>query len=999
MKFRFILLLILASITFQTAQSQPQSGFPQYYISSQWTMDEGLPASSVNGIIQSYDGYIWLATFGGLVRFDGVSFTVFNRSNTTGIKSDRILNIFQFSDSSLMCGTEDGTIRYKNGQFSTYTIKNNDTYFAPSMMTEDAEKRIWATADGEVYIFRDQQFHHKTVLTDSISAKKARTNPKGAWIFHRQKVLRTFGDSVAVVFDFAGKIDNSISDFIEYPKQSGIFWVATRGDGILKISDGKIEHFGPDDGLASIFARQFFIDASNNLWVVCFNGISRLEGDHFNKIKTLNDAAEKEYTTMTQDHEGNYWIGTPASGLRKLRPAIISMINEKQGLKETKMLSLTKRNDGSFLFATNCGGVYEYKNGKAHYSEISKHLNNLCVWSVFEDSKKRIWVGSRQLYRFNSTDDKGTLLDSTKGMYGLDIFSIIEDRKGNIWIGCQNGLYKYDGTSFTGFTTKDGLSDNDIRALYEDRNGDIWIGTAKGLNRYSNGKVKEIPITPSADNFFTLQSNYIRSIYQGVSGAYWFGTYGGGLVRLKGGRFSVITTANGLFDNIVSHILEDKRGFFWMGCNRGISRVSKQDLNDAADGLLGSFTSYVYNKSDGMSSAETNGGFQPSVITDNDGNIYFPTVSGVAVVNPELVHVNEIQPPVKIQNIVVNHRLFSTQNEIILPYDSSEIEIYYTALSYTDPEKNKYKYMLGGRDKVWHDVGSRRTAYYTDLPSGNYTFRVLGSNNDGVWSTEGAELRLTILPPFWQTWWFRSLIMAMIFFFILSIYYFQVILLKRKNKRQALFAEQLINSQEAERRRIAAELHDGLGQQILVMKNRAEMALKTIHDEEKTTEQLREISQNAAASINDVRSIAHNLRPVHLEQFGLTDTLIHLAEQLEETSPVEWVYHVDNIDGIIPKEKEINFYRIIQEGTNNILKHSGATQASMMVRRSEEKLTASLWDNGRGFNTDKLGKAAGLGITGILERVKSLGGICEIKSEPDEGSLLKIIIPIGKNGH
>jgi signal transduction histidine kinase len=213
-----------------------------------------------------------------------------------------------------------------------------------------------------------------------------------------------------------------------------------------------------------------------------------------------------------------------------------------------------------------------------------------------------------------------------------------------------------------------------------------------------------------------------------------------------------------------------------------------------------------------------------------------------------------------------------------------------------------------------------------------------------------------------------------------------------------MFAERLIDSQEQERRRIALELHDGLGQQILIMKNRAELALKNVTDPGATADQLREIAGAAVSSINDVRAISHGLRPVHLEQFGLTETVKNLFEQLVQTSAMEWISHVDDIDDIIPKEKQINFYRILQEGTNNILRHSSATQASIMIRRSDSEVILSIWDNGKGFDPGKKISGPGMGLSGIWERAHTLGGTNDVKTAPGEGTTIKIIIPIDHHG-
>ncbi|MBI5464370.1 MAG: hypothetical protein HY966_05390, partial [Ignavibacteriales bacterium] len=770
-------------------------------------------------------------------------------------------------------------------------------------------------------------------------------------------------------------------------------WIATTVDGIIRFDFNDTTYFTMKNGLPGSLVRSFYVDRNGDLWASVFNGLCRWDGKRFIPVRTIDGKLDKEFGPLTQDREGNFWVGSTASGLFRMSSSVISTIGPELGLAEGKMLSLTRRRDGSMIFGTNCGGVYEWRNGRAFYSEMNKHLINLCVWSVLEDSKRRVWTGSRQLTRFDDVRKKGIVFDSSNGFRGSDIFALFEDSQGILWIGCLNGLFRYNGERFTHFTIQDGLPSNDVRTITETPDGTLWIGTVDGVAVIRNGRFSPIELVSAADSNL-LRSRYVRAIHRDSAGAMWFGTYGGGLIRHRDGIRSVITNKEGLYDNIVSHIIDDGQGNFWFGCNRGIYSVRQNELNAVADGKLGAVQSYALGMQDGMVSAETNGGFQPSVVRDDSGNIYFPTVNGVAVVATGAVRHNSFVPPVVIEQVTVEGKPVPVNAPIVLPHDSTLLTVHYAALSFSDPTKVRYRFKLEGFDKAWTDAGLRRTAYYPNIPPGEWTFRVIASNNDGVWNTVGASIPVTVLPPFWMTWWFRTLI---VLFFLISgpmVYYIRVSALEKEKRAQIRFSEQLIESQEQERRRIAADLHDGLGQQILIIKNRVELAMKNVHDVNTTAEQLNEIAESARASINDVRTISHGLRPIHLEQFGLRETLLNLCEQVRDTSSIECVYHIDEIDGLFSADKEINFFRIIQEGINNFLKHSGAAQASIMIRRMETAVTASLWDNGKGFEMTALKE--GLGMTGIRERTKILGGTSEVKSSPGEGTTVLITIPIQK---
>ncbi len=993
--FAFILLSFFEPIVHQcAAQTVP----PERFTISHWTMDDGLPQSSANDILQTKDGYLWLATFGGLVRYNGESFTVFDRSNSNGMRSDRILSLFEDRSGALWCSTEDGFLRFQHGKFTTFMISDGKVAYSPLMVEQDARGILWVSAHGKPYRFNGESFEQVSVLTDSTTVFKAVAEKNGAWIAHGRELLKTLGDTIVLIKDFSKTLKNNIQGVKEYPAGSGNIWIVTSGDGLIRYSNGTIRTYRESDGLPSRFLRRLFVDRMNTLWVCGFNGISRWTGERFVPLRTVNGGSDKEFNVITQDVEGNYWTGTPANGLFRLRPSVIRTIGPDDGLMEGKMLSLARRKDGSLLFGTNCGGVYEWRNGRATYSKLNKHLVNLCVWSILEDSKGRVWTGSQQLSRFDDISKKGIVYDSVSGFTGLNIFALMEERNGKLWIGCSNGLYSYDRGEFIRYTDSNGLPEIEVRTIVQDLSGTIWVGTLNGVFRLSEGKFRSVDLTPTDSEAAPLRSKYIRAIYRDSERTMWFGTYGGGIVRLKGGKCSIITTNEGLFDNIVSHIIEDERGYFWMGSNRGLFRVSKEDLNKVADNMLDAVQSSVYGTSDGMRSAETNGGFQPSIVKDTAGDLYVPTVNGVVVVSTRKVEKNEIPPPVVIERIVSEGKRILLTSAFTISSDSATIQFDYVALSFADPKKIRFKYRLIGFDEDWIDAGLRRSAYYTKIPPGTHSFQVIAANNDGVWNMSGASIQLTVLPPFWMTWWFRLLVVIFFLSSGPSIYYLRVTQLKKDKRVQQQFAEQLIHSQEQERRRIAMDLHDGLGQQILIIKNRVDIALKTVSDPEKTADQLREIAISAASSLNDVRSISYGLRPINLEKFGLKETLMNLCEQIQETTAIEWAWHIDDIDGIIPREKEINFYRMMQEGIKNIMQHSSATQASMMIRRSDDQLTAFLWDNGKGFDTGLSSMKEGLGLVGIRERAKILGGSCTIKSQSGEGTTLMIILQIHNNG-
>ncbi len=324
-------------------------------------------------------------------------------------------------------------------------------------------------------------------------------------------------------------------------------------------------------------------------------------------------------------------------------------------------------------------------------------------------------------------------------------------------------------------------------------------------------------------------------------------------------------------------------------------------------------------------------------------------------------------------------------------------EIQYTGLSFVNPRRVRFRYRLAGLDDDWVEAADRRTAYYSYVPPGSYTFTVIAANSDGVWNTEGANLALVVLPPFYRTWWFLTLVMAGAVGLVAVAWTRRESRLKRAHSTQRAFSRQLIASQEAERKRIAAELHDSLGQRLVIIKNLAMLAGSA--DTDRAGERVGEISTEASLAIGEVREIAQNLRPHHLDHLGLTKALEALVRKAANASTIRFAAEVDGIDGLFPKEAEINVYRVVQECVNNILKHSGAGAARVTARRSPSQVLITVQDDGRGFapaTGDHQPGHGGFGLLGMQERVTLLGGRFDVRSAPGQGTTVAIAFDVTK---
>jgi len=695
--------------------------------------------------------------------------------------------------------------------------------------------------------------------------------------------------------------------------------------------------------------------------------------------------------SIMEDREGNLWLGMGGIGLHRFRPRQVTAYTGETGLSDQGFLPMTDDGAGGLWL-----GKTDFPTSLYHFEDgnFTPYKLNAWVRSLYRDNAGTLWIGTdKGLYRLQN----GQLITDhplNPELRNTIVQAIYQDREGNLWVGTgrdegQDGaLYRLKDGVIRKYQMSEGLVANDVRYITEDHEGALWVGTTRGMSRFKDERFTNYTIEQG------LSNNFVREIHEDVDGTLWIGTYGGGLNRFKDGRFVAITTKNGLFDNVVSRILEDDHGNFWMSGNRGIYRASRRELNDFADGRLPSVTSISYGVEDGMKTNETNGGAQPAGWKTLDGKLWFPTIRGVVAIDPD--NLNRLPPPVYIEQVLIGQSPVDARQPIEVRPGQGDLEIHYTGLSFTAPEKVRFKYKLEGYDRDWVDAHERRVAYYTNISPGNYTFRVMAANNDGVWSTQDATIQIVVIPPFWRTWWFVSLVLLGLIAIGFFAYRRRILKLKRANAAQQAFSRQLIESQESERKRIAAELHDSLGQQLLVIKNRALLALHTSESHEEAASELNEISDATSLALDEVREIAYNLRPFQIDQLGLTKALESMLKKVSQASGIKFSIMIDPIDDLYSKEAEMNIYRIVQESANNIVRHSGASCAEVEIRRDARGVTIRVHDNGKGFASDSATgrpRRGGLGIAGISERARILGGKHETYSAPGAGTT--IIIKLG----
>lgn len=976
----------------------------QYRVDS-WTTDNGLPQNSVTGLTRTPDGYIWFTTHDGLVRFDGNRFTIFNPSNTPLITNNRLSSAFADKSGRLWFGAEDGAVFYFQKGTFTMAAKPGELPDGPrSCFFDDGTGGVLLNIDHRPFVFADGTFIPFKVPGVPENASMIFNDGDGEFWFRAEDSIYRTERGETETYSIAGARNGSVYE-VAFKDSTGGFWAAFfEADSftLVRLKNGSVERIALDQPV-----NHFAEDAAGNLWLSVFSkGLYRVDhadivkenlpSDAIKHVIDIDGISTNASGHLIFDGEGGLWVGTEKS-LHRISPQVVRVFSKADGLQNDNVYPIMADSQGAVWAGVWPNNLVKYENGR-----FRTWLNDdtVLVTSLFDSGDGRLWYGSIGDVYIRE-NDRSTKFTTESGFPpGTEFSAITRDGNGTMWFGTGSGLGSYKDGKTAIYTTENGLPDDYVVALLVSKSGRLWIGTRGGLAAFENGKIKSYTTEDG------LASNSIRSLYEDAEGVLWIGSYDGGLTRMKDGRFTVFMMRDGLWSNGVFCILEDDDGWFWMNSNQGIFRVSRRELNDFADGKIRMLNSIAYTKKDGLLNIEGNGGRQPAGTRTPDGRLWFPTAAGIAVIDPKSVTLNQVPPPVIIEDALIDRTEVANDvfqsavdhtGKITLEPGHNNLELNYTALSYINSEQLKFRYKLEGLDADWNDVGTRRTAYYSYLPPGEYEFRVIAANRDGIWNELGASLSVVVLPPFYRTWWFIGLLFAALAGVAALGYYLRVRRLKRRAERQEEFTRQLIASQETERGRIAAEMHDGLGQSLAIIKNRAMISLSKPDDQDHSLEQLREIAEASNEAINEVHGIIYDLRPIQLDRLGLTGAIEDMAERMAKTSEMKFDLSIDNIDGIFPKQSENSVYRIIQESLNNVVKHAEASSVSIKVTKERSLVLIIIKDDGVGFDAAGSGvdrKERGFGLNGMNERARLLGGRADVESWAGAGTRVTVTLPI-----
>jgi len=786
-RFIFIIfLLVFFALSPMGLALDPQKKITQYMHDS-WGIEQGLPQNTVHAIIQTRDGYLWLGTQEGLARFDGLHFKVYDKKNVEQLSNSWIRALCRDRVGNLWIGTDGGGLTClkpvdKNGEtFITYTKKQGLSNERIKTIYEDRQGSLWIGTDGGgLNRWKNGKFTAYTTqqgLSGDVVISIREDREGGLWIGTNSGLNRWKDGQFTIYTTKAGLSDNMIWSIHE--DAEGSLWIGTDG-GLNRLKNGKFTKYNTEEGLTNNRISALFEDKQGYLWIGTYGGgLYRLENGRFTAYTTKEGLSDDFVLSICEDLEGSLWIGTGGGGLDRLKEGKFTPYTTSEGLSHNVVSSIFEDRKRNLWIGTYGGGLNQLREGTFITYTTRQGLSHNLVRSIYQDREENLWVGTDNgLNRLK--DGKFVTFTTKQGLANNKVWCIHEDRNRILWVGTDNGLNRLEDGNFTIFTREQGLSNEKIMCILEDGKGNLWIGTdGGGLNCLKDGKFTVYTTTQG------LSNNMVWSLYEDEEGTLWIGTHGGGLNRLKHGKFTHYCVKEGLFDDIIYQILEDHQGNLWMSCNKGIFTVSKQELNQFAAGKSNSFQCVSYNEKDGLKSRECMGGTQPPGWKTRDGKLWFPTIKGVIMIDPTQIKTNPYPPPVVIEKITADDRSlqppFLTDAEnVIFPAGIDRLDIHYAGLSLLVPDKVRFKYRLEGFDKDWVKVGNRRTAYYTKLPPGYYTFQVTACNNDGVWNKTGSSLSFYLKPYFYQTFWFYSLCALAVLLMVFTGYRVRVRQLKHR---------------------------------------------------------------------------------------------------------------------------------------------------------------------------------------------------------------------------
>jgi len=953
------------------------------YAHNSWTVREGFFKSGIISVAQTHDGYLWLATEFGLLRFDGARAVPWQPPAGEHLPSTNVQRLLAARDGRLWIGTREGIASWKDGKLTNYPGLAGLNVEA---LLEDRDGTIWA---GAIAIPTGRLCAIQRGITQcygedgslGLGVNSLYEDGGGSLYAGAATGLWRWKPGNPKLYSISGQVIE-IDALIE--SDSGALWMAMP-DGIRQLVHGKVEAYPHLRSGGQFRPDAFLRDRDGGLWIgTADQGILHVHRGRTDVFVQSDGLSADFIYNLFEDREGNMWVAT-RDGLDRFRDVAVPTVSVKQGLSNATVVSVLAATDGSVWLATN-DGLNKWKDGRnTIYRKRGSGLPDNRVASLLQDNRGRIWVSTLRGIAYLE-NGRFIHVDSVPDE---PAHSIAGDSIGNLWISLQDqGLFHLHEGSVVKHIPWARLGRKDsASALFSDpAQGGLWLGFLNGGIAY----LKDGQVQASYSSANALGAGYVKGLHLDRDGALWAVTQNG-LSRVKNGRIATLTSSNGLPCDTVHWVMEDNDNSFWLYMACGLVRIARPELDSWITNSKRTIQATVFDSSDGVRSALNLSEYSPRAAKSSDGKLWFPPGVGVSVIDPRHIPFNKLPPPVHIEQITADRKTYETSSKLRLPALSRDLQIDYTALSFVAPEKVRFRVKLEGRDPAWKDVGNERKAFYNDLPPRNYRFRVMASNNSGVWNEAGDSLDFSIDPAYYQTTWFRASCVAAFLAFLWALYWYRLHQIGQE------FAARM-----EERTRIARELHDTLLQSfqgsLLVMQSARNLVSRRPEQAEKT---LDDAISMAAGAITESRDAIQDLRSQPAVQSDLALLLTATGQDLarsEEANGNRVIFRVavegarQALDPIIQDEA----YRIARELLRNAFRHAQASQIEADIRYDDRALRVLIRDDGKGIEREVVkagGRAGHSGLLGMRERATRIGARLEFWSEAGAGTEVELNIP------
>jgi signal transduction histidine kinase/ligand-binding sensor domain-containing protein len=964
---RVIVLSVVAALALATrAQALDPARTLTQYVHRIWQTQQGLPQPSVYAVVQTADGRLWLGTQTGLVRFDGVRFIPVREADGVALPDLWVTQLHEDRDHALWIGTDSsGVFRLLNGALTRFSIRDGLPSDSVQCLFEDHDGRLWVCTARGLAHWNGRSFDAFAAPSAPAGAgvpAACETSDRRLWIAHDGKTIDVWSGGREEQRQLAMSPSGMIRSML--CAASGDVWVGT-SEGVFRLSAQGDDHLTTADGLAdnSVLTMAFARDGA--VLVGTNDGFSRVRGHDVESFRSQDGLSQSSVYGLHEDREGTLWVAT-GHGLNQFLDGRTTPYTTSEGLPSNHTGPVVQDRAGVIWTGTLGAGLSRFDGHRFSTFTTRDGLMSDDVLALATDGS-RLWVGTD---RGLNLVHAGRVESMARGLPASRVQALVVDPSGTLWVGTSRGLAAWRNGAFAPLAGSRGS----ITALGLGRDGALYIGSADaGLQVYADGVLRTV-----ADDQPALR--HVDAIYTDAQGVVWIGTAGDGLLAIDRGQLSRYTVRDGLFDDTIYAILGDGFGRLWMACSRGIFSVERAQVlrfhTDAARKL----TSTPYSPTDALRTIECQRGVQPAAWAAANGQLWFSTTRGLLMLDSKNTDRRFEAPPAAIEDVTVNGERRDNLADIgALPPGRNNVAFRYTGLSYVVPTRIVFKYMLEGFDTRWVDAGTRREAFYTNLPPGRYSFRVAACNLDGDCRNAARTADFVVEAHYYQRSSFVLLCIAGLVLAGITAYHLRI------RRLRAQFDLVL-----AERSRIARELHDTLLQGFsgIAMAMQALAARLPGADDRRALEQ---IVSDAGSSLREARRSLTGLRTRPQGESDLADAIARTSRQLTEARNIRLRLKLGAWDRALAPEVEDNLLRIAQEAVLNAVKHSGARSLLVALERTANRVQLLVKDDGAGFDSEVSPAPGHFGVVGMRERAAHIGATLSLESAPGAGTAVQVI--------